>query len=139
MSPNRFPLAHKAKQNGRHFHDNLTLEPLVSEPKPVPPGSHSQTKWPLFPFLPSHLPLVDEPKPVPPVLTQQNKMATISLLTLTLEPLVDEPKTVLPGSSSQTKWPPSPYLPSHLSPWWMSPLADMAKQNGRHLPTYPHT
>jgi hypothetical protein len=42
-------------------------------------------------------PLVDEPKPVPPVLTQPNKMAAISLLTLTLEPLVDEPKPVPPG------------------------------------------
>ncbi len=31
-------------------------------------------------------PLVDEPKPVPPVLTQPNKMAAISLLTLPLEP-----------------------------------------------------
>ncbi len=49
----------------------------------------------------------------------------------------------LPGSQSQTKWPPFPYLPSHLSPWWRSPnrfpLAHMAKQNGRHFPTYPHT
>ncbi len=77
------------------------------------PGPHSQTKWPPSPYLPSHLPLVDEPKPVTPVLTQPNKMAAISLLTLTLEPLVDEPKPFSPRAT--------------------------AKQNGRHLPTYPHT
>jgi hypothetical protein len=41
------------------------------------------------------------------------KMTAISLLTLTLEPMVDEPKPV--------------------------PLAQRSVQNGRHLPTYPHT
>jgi hypothetical protein len=89
-------------------------------------------------------PLVDERNRFPLAHTAK-QMAAISLLTLTLEPpLVDEPNLVPPVSHSQTKWPPSPYLPSHLNPWYeMSPnrfpLAHTAKQNGRHLPTYHHT
>ncbi len=66
-------------------------------------------------------------------------MAAISLLNLTLEPLVDEPKPVPPGSHSQTKMAAISLLTLTLEPLGMSPLAHMAKQNGRHLPTYPHT
>ncbi len=32
----------------------LTLDAQVDEPKPVPPGSHSRTKWPSSLYLLSH-------------------------------------------------------------------------------------